>query len=77
VIFFNLTQEEKRQNTAYKNFIQNVIKDTNVLSQVMSFLGKLCMIPDQMQQSWTPIDKAFIEVQWAEKVMENEPGKVL
>jgi len=35
------------------------------------------MIPDQMQQSWTPIDKAFIEVQWAEKVMENEPGKVL
>jgi len=37
VIFFNLTQEEKRQNTAYKNFIQNVIKDTNVLSQVMSF----------------------------------------
>jgi len=41
------------------------------------FLGKLCMIPDQMQQSWTPIDKAFIEVQWAEKVMENEPGKVL
>jgi len=39
VIFFNLTQEEeKRQNTAYKNFIQNVIKDTNVLSQVMLFL---------------------------------------
>jgi len=47
VIFFNLTQEEeKRQNTAYKNFIQNVIKYTNVLSPVILFfkLNRNCYI---------------------------------